>query len=456
MGLRSNLSGGTSDTADTADTADTEAAPLTQTARQMIQARISRLKNDRGSGDKWLSFAAAMAQPTKTGSFGESLGYGAEALAKSSEAEAKARSEREDLMLKYQLELEKQKPTPDTDVPVQGGINQYDDNTYGRVQTILLKSGYQIKKYLDRPEWPIQRTWVGFGAAPTAAPTATPSVKAPPGGETVAAPAPVSAPTAGPAGDTTPEAGGPGTEPWRKFIGRPTHGRDIGAPNPDALYFPTEAGIGDPMKGTTVYTGDEAIRRSGGTATRVAMDETGKPTMLSEADRLPTLGEFQSNLANARSGIQQEQEKINSLMRLSSQLTPLTTGLAAITRFVPGSAGMKVAGMIKTAVANITFDKLQEMRRMSASGASGLGATTGTEIEKLAASIADLNQAQDPKTLKENADIVIRRYNAVLRSMLADGQQTARTYQRVNGILNPEPKTEAKVRVYNQKTGKFD
>ena len=44
-------------------------------------------------------------QPTKTGSFGESLGYGLAEMNKSDAASKEARDAREDLMLKYQLAL---------------------------------------------------------------------------------------------------------------------------------------------------------------------------------------------------------------------------------------------------------------------------------------------------------------------------------------------------------------
>ena len=68
--------------------------------RPLIQAQIDRLKNDRGDkADMFLAFASGLGRPTKTGSFGESIGYATEALAKQSAESAKARDARRDMLL---------------------------------------------------------------------------------------------------------------------------------------------------------------------------------------------------------------------------------------------------------------------------------------------------------------------------------------------------------------------
>lgn len=72
----------------------------------LLQQQIERLRNERPSKtDEFLAFASGLGRPTKTGSFGESLGYANEALAKQSAESAKARAARQEMMLKYGIDL---------------------------------------------------------------------------------------------------------------------------------------------------------------------------------------------------------------------------------------------------------------------------------------------------------------------------------------------------------------
>ena len=87
------------------DTVDEGTGTMSQMARKQIMARINSLKAERSGGDNFSAFAAGLLQPTKTGSFGESLGYGLTEMNKSDAASRAARDAREDLMLKYQLAL---------------------------------------------------------------------------------------------------------------------------------------------------------------------------------------------------------------------------------------------------------------------------------------------------------------------------------------------------------------
>ena len=74
--------------------------------KQLLQQQIERLRNERPNrADEFLAFASGLGRPTKTGSFGESLGYANEALAKQSAESAKARAARQEMMLKYGIDL---------------------------------------------------------------------------------------------------------------------------------------------------------------------------------------------------------------------------------------------------------------------------------------------------------------------------------------------------------------
>jgi hypothetical protein len=109
-GTLSKLAG--RDTAD--DTVDDTTGTMSEIARRQIMARINSLKAERSGGDNFSAFAAGLLQPTKTGSFGESLGYGLAELNKSDAASKTARDAREDLMLKYQLALADDEATAST------------------------------------------------------------------------------------------------------------------------------------------------------------------------------------------------------------------------------------------------------------------------------------------------------------------------------------------------------
>jgi len=245
-------------------------------------------------------------------------------------------------------------------------------------------------------------------------------------------------------------------EAWKNYVGKTVAGEDIGLV-PGSVYMPTTAGPGEPLKGSRTLSGDAAIRASQGTYGRGTVDETGKFTPFNEADRLPTLEEYQANLANVRNGLQREQTKVNQIKRLSAQLTPYTTGpIGSVMKFVPGSAALKVREALKTATSAIVLEKLRELKTQSSTGASGLGSVTEKELDLLATAVESLNQAQDAKTLKEATDRVAKHYEAALRAMQRDGQAVARQYQRVKNVIAPEPEAKARERVYNPKTGKFD
>jgi len=56
---------------------------------------------------------------------------------------------------------------------------------------------------------------------------------------------------------------------------------------------------------------------------------------------------------------------------------------------------------LKSLKAKITFDRLDELRKASAVGASGLGAINVAELDLLSASLGSIDQIQDPKVLLE-------------------------------------------------------
>ena len=82
---------------------------------RQIQANIDLLTDGRdrlrgqrmgpSESEKWFAIAAALGKPTKTGSFGESLGNVNEVLADQFAAQRKAQTEREDLLERYGMQI---------------------------------------------------------------------------------------------------------------------------------------------------------------------------------------------------------------------------------------------------------------------------------------------------------------------------------------------------------------
>lgn len=74
----------------------------------LLTAGSNRLRDQRmgpSESEKWFAIAAALGKPTKTGSFGESLGNVNEVLADQFAAQRKAQTEREDLLERYGMQI---------------------------------------------------------------------------------------------------------------------------------------------------------------------------------------------------------------------------------------------------------------------------------------------------------------------------------------------------------------
>jgi hypothetical protein len=88
-----------------------EQSRLAQRALDMRRDELLRLSQQRMFDPRLMKFAGAMFRPTKTGSFGESLGYGAEALADEEEKEMARQQAMAKLQYEIELESAKQRKT---------------------------------------------------------------------------------------------------------------------------------------------------------------------------------------------------------------------------------------------------------------------------------------------------------------------------------------------------------
>lgn len=395
-------------------------------------------------GERFVEALTAFGQPV-VGGTGVALANAAKAMAERSQAEREAERARQDRLAELSLQQKLK-------LAEQGAKYEGDELDYlaklskgsGRdlkLAGLATIAGRSVPIVVDMNTNEFFQATPGGNLTPAAAPAGAPAK---------AAGAPAGAPAAAPAG--APAEGGAA---WQKHIGETVAGADIGL-SPDAVYFVTEAGPGEPIKGGKTLSGDAAIKASGGAYDRGTM-VAGEFKPFNEKDRLPTLDEYQANLSAVRQGITTEQAKLQQIKSLAAKITPLTTGAAgAVMQFVPGSAAFTLRGDLQTAVGAIAMDKLRELKQQSATGASGLGAVSERELALLETSIASLNQAKNAVDLKKATDEVAKHYQGALRAMQADGQRVMGQYQRVRNVLAPEAKPEAKVKVYNLKTGGFD
>jgi hypothetical protein len=106
----------------------------------------------------------------------------------------------------------------------------------------------------------------------------------------------------------------------------------------------------------------------------------------------------------------------------------VTGGLGDIMKNFGGTNARDVAGLVETVKANVTFDKLQQMRKASPTGAA-LGAVSDTENRLLGAAVGDLQQSQSREQFERNLKRVKKIYNEVIHgpgSTDAEGNLRAR------------------------------
>ena len=94
----------------------------------------------------------------------------------------------------------------------------------------------------------------------------------------------------------------------------------------------------------------------------------------------------------------------------------------------PGRPAHDVAGLLKTVVASIGFDRLDAMRKASKTGGA-LGSITEGELRLLQSSLGSLQQSSTAPEFRRNLTAVKKHYQSVLASMendrIADGNLSA-------------------------------
>ena len=105
---------------------------------------------------------------------------------------------------------------------------------------------------------------------------------------------------------------------------------------------------------------------------------------------------------------------------LSSPSLP-TTGLGgSVLSNVPGTQAHDLQNLMESVKANVTFDRLNQMRAASTTGSSGLGQVTQTELGLLSNVLGSLEQSQSKDQFQENLERL--RY---MTNLVVYGQQEA-------------------------------
>lgn len=92
--------------------------------------------------------------------------------------------------------------------------------------------------------------------------------------------------------------------------------------------------------------------------------------------------------------------------------------IQALTQVIPWSDSKALGNLVDTLKSAEGLGKLQELKRMSANGASGLGATSEKELDLLIKSLTALDPTD--KNFKAQLSTVITRYNRLSKLMEAD------------------------------------
>jgi len=87
-----------------------------------------------------------------------------------------------------------------------------------------------------------------------------------------------------------------------------------------------------------------------------------------------------------------------------------TTGLGAVTSFIPGTSGANLRSTIETIKANLGFDRLQQMRDASPTGGA-LGQVAVKELDALQASVSSLDLNQSPDRIRNNLEQIKTHYS---------------------------------------------
>jgi len=107
-------------------------------------------------------------------------------------------------------------------------------------------------------------------------------------------------------------------------------------------------------------------------------------------------------------------QEIASLKEKMREGPPITGAFGTLAKEIPGSKAFDASENIKSIVANIGFDRLQQMREASPTGGA-LGAISDRELSTLQAVMGSLDQAQSEEQFSRNLNRLEEIYTEILR-----------------------------------------
>lgn len=178
-----------------------------------------------------------------------------------------------------------------------------------------------------------------------------------------------------------------------------------------------------------VYTGDKEYMMD----TRPGAAEGAVVPRPGGGEEYKRTRDTQADAAAVAKGVESEQIQkydsqivVDTIDRVLENIGPLTTGWGSLLKGVPESDALSMAGDLDTIMANLAFDRLQQMRNASITGGA-LGQVSERELKLLQSTKASLEQKQSPEDLRKRLIIVrdsYQRFIDAINNKVPDGYVT--------------------------------
>lgn len=178
------------------------------------------------------------------------------------------------------------------------------------------------------------------------------------------------------------------------------------------------------------------------------------PLTPAERKELKALEKAEMGEADARASAGHVLDAVTKAKKLVEHgnfgLLPVT-GVGSFLNWIPGTTGRDLEGLLVTIKANSGFDKLQQMRATSPTGAA-LGPVSDFENKQLQATIANLETSQSEEQFLENLQKVEDVYNRIINGTSRQGKQGGNAGQAGGGGA-PTGSTRL---TFNPQTGRLE
>lgn len=181
--------------------------------------------------------------------------------------------------------------------------------------------------------------------------------------------------------------------------------------------IPITGPLTTPEKYNDVSTEQGIIRVYSDGRTEALMAPDGSP--LREAPPPPSPADQRASAAavaeaaaaseKARNAANTNRTSVQNTLRVVDDILPnvsgWTAGLGSLTAVIPGTPAADLAANLDTLEANLSFERLAEMRANSPTGGA-LGNITVRELDLLGATIANIRNSQSPEQLRRNLQVI--------------------------------------------------